>query len=493
MSPAAPSTYGRAAWLFLRLLGIVYLTAFWSLGDQIQGLIGENGILPADRLLANTSALPGISRFLLLPTLAWANASDAALQALCIAGGALASLLVVGILPSLVLPLLWLTYLSLSVVSRPFLPYQWDTLLLETGFLSIFLAPLTRFERWRNPVDPPRLAVWLMLWLVFRLTVASGVVKLTSGDPTWLNLTALAVHFETQPIPTPLAWYAHQLPLWFLKGSTLLVLAIEIGVPFLIVAPRRLRAFAVVPLVGLQALIALTGNYAFFSLLTAALYLFLLDDAAFGRWGSAQTGRVTTGRLRRGLIVLVAVTTVPVSVVKFAAAFRIEPPGAALLDPLVKAIAPFRSVNTYGLFATMTTTRPEIVLEGSEDGTTWVEYKFKYKIGDVRRRPPWVAPYQPRLDWEMWFAAFGQFGDEQWFQSFCYRLLEADDQVLRLLERDPFQGRKPRQIRAVLYQYRFADPETRRRDGVWWSRERLGEYSPILSLSKITPAATNGR
>ena len=179
--------------------------------------------------------------------------------------------------------------------------------------------------------------------------------------------------------------------------------------------------------------------------------------------------------------------------VKFAAAFRIEPPGAALLDPLVKAIAPFRSVNTHGLFATMTTTRPEIVLEESEDGTTWVEYKFKYKVGDVAAGHPGSLRTGRDSTGRWWFAAFGQFGDEQWFQSFCYRLLEADDQVLRLLEHDPFQGRKPRQIRAVLYQYWFAVPETRRRDGVWWSRERLGEYSPILSLSKITPAATNGR
>ena len=470
MGAAAPSTYGRAAWLFLRLLGIVYLLAFWSLGDQIQGLIGENGLLPA---------------------LAWVSTSDAALHALCIGGAALASLLVAGILPWLVLPLLWLAYLS--VASRPFLPYQWDTLLLETGFLSIFLTPLTRFERWRNPVTPPRVAVWLMLCLLFRLTVGSGLVKLTSGDPTWHGLTALAVHFETQPLPTPLAWYAHQLPLWFLKGSTLMVLAIEIGVPFLIVAPRRWRALAFVPLVGLQALIALTGNYAFFNLLTVALYLFLLDDAAFGRWGSIQAGRAVTGQFRRGLIVAVAVVTIPISVLKFTAALGIEPPGAALLDPLAKVIAPFRIVNTYGLFATMTTTRLEIVLEGSQDGATWVEYEFKYKVGDVRRRPPWVAPYQPRLDWELWFAAFGRFDDEPWLQNLCIKLLQADEAALRLLERDPFQGRKPRQVRAVLYQYRFAEAEARRRDGAWWSRERLGEYSPILSLSTTTPGATDGR
>ena len=481
-----PSTYARATWLFLRVLGIVYLIAFWSLGDQIRGLSGHDGILPADRYMAGARALTGLSRFWLLPTLTWASASDLSLQALCIGGGALASLLAAGILPSIVLPLLWLTYLSLSIVGREFLSYQWDALLLEAGFLAIFLAPLTRVDRLRNLADPPRMAVRLMLWLLFRLTVGSGIVKLTSGDPTWHNLTALAFHFETQPIPTPIAWYAHRLPLWFLKGSTLAVFVTEIGLPFLIVAPRRLRALAFVPLVALQAFIALTGNYTFFNLLTAALCLFLLDDAALGSWGGIQRGRVT-GRMRRGLLVAVAVTTVPVSAVAFTTALGIEPPGAALVDPLANLMAPFRSVNAYGLFAVMTTSRPEIVLEGSEDGSTWVEYEFRYKAGDVHRRPPWVAPHQPRLDWQMWFAALSRFDNERWFQNFCVRLLEADQEVLRLLERDPFDGRKPRYIRGVLYRYRFSSAEARRRDGVWWTRERLGEYSPVLSLDPARP------
>ena len=243
-----------------------------------------------------------------------------------------------GILPSAVLPLLWLIYLSLSIVCRDFLGFQWDTLLLETGFLAIFLAPLTRRERLRSLVDPPRVAVWLMLWLLFRLMVGSGAVKLTSGDPAWHNLTALAFHFETQPIPTPVAWYAHRLPLWFLKASTVVMFAIEIGVPFLIVAPRRLRALAFVPLAGFQALIALTGNYAFFNLLTAALCLFLLDDTALGSWG-ADPDRIARRQVERGaaLLVAVAVMTVPVSAFAFTGALGIGLPGAALIDPLANA------------------------------------------------------------------------------------------------------------------------------------------------------------
>lgn len=489
---AAPSTYARATWLFLRVLGLVYLIAFWSLGVQIRGLVGHDGILPADQYMAGARVLTGLSRFWRLPTLAWVSTSDGFLQGLCISGGALAALLVAGILPAAVLPLLWLIYLSLSIVCRDFLGFQWDTLLLEAGFLAIVLAPLTRRERLRRLVDPPRVAVWLMLWLLFRLMVGSGAVKLTSGDPAWRNVAALAFHFETQPIPTPVAWYAHRLPLWFLKVSTIVMFAIEICVPFLIVAPRRWRALAFVPLAGFQALIALTGNYAFFNLLTAALCLFLLDDTALGHVGRVQNDRPYAGtgvaqvfraRVRGALAVAVAVVTVPVSAIEFTGGIGIGLLGAALIDPLASVIAPFRSVNAYGLFAVMTTTRPEIVLEGSEDGATWVEYEFKYKAGDAHRRPPWVAPHQPRLDWQMWFAALGPFDDNEWFQSFCVRLLEADGEVLRLLERDPFQGRRPRFIRAMLYRYRFSDAETGKRDGVWWTRELLRQYSPILSLT----------
>ena len=479
---AEPSTYARATWLFLRLLGLVYLLAFWSLGGQILGLVGHDGILPADRYLAAAHALPGLERFWMLPTLAWVSQSDVWLRAMCLGGVALALLVMAGFLPSVALTLLWLTYLSVSVVCGEFLSYQWDALLLETGLLAIFLAPGTKGHG-PSASDPPRLARWLLLWLLFRLMVGSGVVKLASGDPTWHNLTALTFHFNTQPIPTPLAWYAQQLPVWFLKGATAGVLAIEIGVPFLIVAPRRVRLMAFVLLVGLQALIALTGNYAFFNLLTVALCILLLDDATLRRRGVIRGERVVARGARRRLLTAVAVLTIPVSIVAFTGSLGVELPGSALIDPLASLLAPFRSVNTYGLFAVMTTTRPEIVLEGSDDGATWLEYEFKYKAGSVRRAPPWVAPHQPRLDWQMWFAALGSFNEERWLQEFCVRVLDADQQVLQLLERDPFQGRKPHYLRAVLYRYQFTDWSARHA-GAWWSRERVGDYSPVLSVNE---------
>ncbi|HMF98809.1 MAG TPA: lipase maturation factor family protein [Vicinamibacterales bacterium] len=467
-------TPARANWLFLRLLGVVYFLAFWSLSGQIVGLIGAGGILPARAYMASARGFVlaeqiGVDRFRLLPTLCWISTSDAFLRGLALSGAALGVLLVAGVLPTVVLVLLWLDYLSLSVVAREFLSYQWDALLLETGFLAIFVAPLVLIERPRAPAAPPRLGIWLMLWLSFRLMFGSGIVKLASGDPTWRNLTAMTFHYETQPIPTPVAWYAHQMPLWFHKATTAATLTVELVAPFFIVAPLRLRRVAFLLLVGLQLLIAITGNYAFFNILAAGLCVYMLADRA------ANAPVLLRERIRNMMLVALAVAIGSVSATMFAARIGLELPTYPLVSPLADFIEPLRSVNTYGLFAVMTTTRPEIIVEGSNDGEEWKPYEFAYKAGDVRRRPPWVAPHQPRLDWQMWFAALGDAGSEPWFQRFCHQLLTAAPDVLRLLAYDPFGGRAPKYVRAVLYQYHYASPEEHRR-GIWWRRERLGEY-----------------
>jgi hypothetical protein len=237
-------------------------------------------------------------------------------------------------------------------------------------------------------------------------------------------------------------------------------------------------------LVGLQVAIALTGNYAFFNLLAAALCVFLLDDARPGLSLSRRDAHFFT--MRHVLLVVVAAVTVPVSALALTSRIGLELPVGPLVAPVAQVIAPFRSVNSYGLFAVMTTTRPEIIIEGSDDGIGWKAYEFAYKAGDLHRRPPWVAPHQPRLDWQMWFAALSSYDAEPWFQRFCRRLLEGSPDVLRLLAYDPFEGRAPRYVRATLYQYRFSDSAGWRTDGVWWTRERLGEYSPVLSLNELT-------
>jgi hypothetical protein len=483
MERIAP-TSARATSVFLRLLGLVYVFAFASLATQILGLAGRDGILPARlymdaaRSFAMSEQL-GLDRFRILPTLCWISTSDLFLQGLCLAGVVLGALLVAGIAPIAILPILWLDYLSLMVVGRDFLSFQWDALLLETGLLAIALAPLAWRECWSAPTAPPRVAVWLMLWLLFRLMLGSGLVKLASGDPTWRSLTALTYHYETQPIPTPLAWYAHQMPVSFQKASTLVTFFIELIVPFFIFGPRRLRWIGFVLLVGLQAIIAATGNYAFFNLLTASLCVFLLDDQMLGATAVEGEGRLA--RARNGLAIAIAVVTVPVSTVAFTRSIGLPLPIEILVSPLEQLIAPLRSVNSYGLFAVMTTTRPEIIVEGSDDGVTWSPYDFKYKPGDLHRRPPWVAPHQPRLDWQMWFAALGRYEGEEWFRAFCIRLLEGSPDVRRLLAHDPFTGRAPKYVRGQLFRYHFSDWETGRRESVWWTRERLGEYSPPLS------------
>lgn len=371
--------YGAASWLFLRLLGVVYFVAFWSLAVQIVGLVGRGGIVPAP---------------------AWA--SDAVLRGLCYGGAALSLLLVLGIAPIAVAALLWAAYLTLSTVCGEFLSYQWDALLLEAGLIAVFVAPAVWRERNDRLVDPPRVGRWLMLWLLFRLIVGSGAVKLASGDPTWRSLTALTFHYETQPLPTPLAWYAHRLPIWFHKASTLAVLVIELGAPWCILTTRRAwRVAGFVLLVGLQIVIALTGNYAFFNLLSAALCLFLLDDETiasvaqpFRAAAAAGLKACTTdiSRGRRSMALAFAIVTVPVSLAMFLASLGVwfVPPPVGLLAQIV---APLRSVNSYGLFAVMTTTRDEIVVEGSNDGASWQSYEFRYKPGDVNRGPSWVAPH----------------------------------------------------------------------------------------------------
>jgi hypothetical protein len=471
-----PPTYALVEWLFLRALGGIYLIAFASAHGQILGLIGSNGILPVGEFLETAWARLGAEAYGRVPTLLWLNASDAALQLVCLAGMFLSLLLMLGVSYRLVRVALFLAYLSLASAGQVFMSFQWDVLLIETGFLAIFLGASSI------------VTIGLFRWLLFRLMFMSAAVKLLSGDPSWRSLTALDYHFETQPLPTVIAWYVHQLPEWFHRLSTAAVFFIEGVVPFLIFAPRRLRLFAAATLVFFQALIFLTGNYTFFNLLSVALCLFLLDDAALLRWLPGRVidriASIAGGRrdslLGRRIVAAVAAAIVFVSGLQLLGILSgglPEPIGAA-----INWIRPLRIVNTYGLFAVMTTSRPEIVVEGSNDGQTWRAYEFRYKPGDVQRAPPWMAPHQPRLDWQMWFAALGDYNSNPWFVSFMLRLLQGSPEVLALLEANPFPDAPPRYVRARLYDYHFTDWAGRSVDGAWWRREPLGLYLPAISL-----------
>jgi predicted DCC family thiol-disulfide oxidoreductase YuxK len=458
--------YAGVEWIFLRILAAIYFIAFVSAGVQITGLIGERGILPLGRYLAAVSQNFGFRGYRMLPTVFWFAHDDHVLQAACIAGAAISIVLLVGYFERASLVALYVLYLSLCTAGQEFLSFQWDFLLLETGFLAIFLGN-------------SKLVVFLFRWLVFRLTFLSGAVKLMSHDPAWRNLTAMSYHFWTQPLPTPVAWYANQLPFWFHRFSTAMVFVIELAVPLLFFAPRPWRFLGGFSLLFLQVLIFLTGNYTFFNLLTMALCLFLFDDAALAK----LRVKIRRVRIKPAWAMTVAVIVVILSVSELWGMFFGSTSDEG--NALVRWAAPFGIVNTYGLFAVMTTTRPEIVVQGSMDRRTWLDYEFKYKPGDLRRPPRWVAPHQPRLDWQMWFAALSGPQSAPWFDNFMVRLLQGSPQVRDLLANDPFAGAAPKYVRALLFNYGFTDFSSRRATGDWWTRRARGLYFPAISLDDV--------
>jgi lipase maturation factor 1 len=466
-------TFSIASWLFLRTLGAVYLFAFASFAVQAAGLIGSHGISPVAEYLRSLREYYG-AVYWQVPTLFWVNAGDGMIKAVGIAGICLSVLLVLGLRWRILRVALFMLYLSLVTAGQEFMGYQWDALLLEAGFLAILLGS--------SPI-----VVWLYRWLLFRLMFLSGAVKLASGDPSWRHFTALPVHYVTQPLPTPVAWYVYQLPAWFQRGSVGFVFLVELVVPFLIFAPRRVRFLAARAMVALQILILLTGNYAFFNVLTISFCLFLIDDSFFRRVlpktvSSSVTSATTYERSpvwSRAACGAFAAFALFVGGFQVARTFGLR---WSLADATIRTVSPLQIINSYGLFAVMTTTRPEIVIEGSNDGVTWLAYEFKYKPGDLTRRPAWVAPHQPRLDWQMWFAALGDYQSDPWIVRFMARLLQGSPEVLGLLGRNPFPEGAPHYVRAMLYLYRFTSPAERRSTGAWWKRELKGVYVPAVSL-----------
>jgi len=491
-SREAPScAYTRS--VFLRAVGVVYVCAFLSLHWQIVGLLGSDGLLPAAAFLERAARALGTSATWQLPTLFWLGASDFLLHAACVAGAVSAVLVALGIAPLATLATCWLLYLSLVGVGQQLLSYQWDALLLETGFLAILWAPLA----WRlDAADarrPSPIVLWLLRWLLFRLMFFSGFVKLASGDPAWWSLDALSVHFVTQPLPTWTAWWAHQLPSWLLRLACLFMFVIELVLPFLIVLGRRARLVAFVGLVGLQAGIAATGNYGFFNLLSAVLCLPLLDDAQLARMSLRRhRGDPTVGRREHGwklaldstLAILLLALSLPPALERLTGV-RLDA-SLAPLAALQRAAAPFQLTSTYGLFAVMTTRRPEITIEGAVDGTEWRPYVFRSKPGPLDRRPAFVGTGMPRLDWQMWFDALyvermlagGRGGANLITPVLLERLRAGSPAVLGLLDGDPFDGARPTALRWRLDDYRFTDRAERDATGDWWKRTPLHEEPP---------------
>jgi len=482
--PPVPTTYYRARQLFLRLLGLIYLIAILSFWVQADGLVGHDGIAPLGQWLDQVQSRFGAQSYWLYPTLCWFNSADWFLHALCAVGAGLSVLLIFEVAPVLCLILLWLIYLSIAVAGQLFMDFQWDYLLLEIGFFSIFLAPL-RWLPGRSQMPVSGWAHFILRWLLFRLMFMSGVVKLTSGDPCWWNLTALNYHYWTQPLPTPLAWWANQLPGWFQAFSVALMFAIELVAPFLLFLPKRFRLIGAASIFLFQVLIAATGNYCFFNLLTATLCLLAVDDSVWPRFGRKERPlhRLAGPKWPSWLLIPVVAIVLTFSGPLLWQSFFPDSDWPPLLGKGYSYIERFRSLNSYGLFRVMTTTRPEIIVEGSNDGLTWEAYDFKYQVGNVDEAPVVVAPHQPRLDWQLWFAALdNDVHSEPWFINFLARLLQGSKPVLALLRSNPFPDAPPHYVRAKLYEYHFSTPEEKANTGAWWTREDKGLYCPAVAL-----------
>ncbi|NDD57250.1 MAG: lipase maturation factor family protein [Verrucomicrobia bacterium] len=460
-------------WFLARLTGLSYFFAFLSLFPQIPGLYGSDGILPAQNLLTRASDVLGsTSAFWALPSLTWIfGASNNALQLLALAGLLFSALFTLGLFRPLSAALAWLCWLSFVTIGQDFLSFQWDTLLLETGFLVIFLEKPGLLPRHPATDTPPvllRLAAW---FLIFRLMLSSGLVKLLSGDPTWADLSAMSYHFFTQPIPNPLSWFVHQLP-----GSslaTLVTLIVELVVPFAILIPHaRARLVAGISFLSLMLLVALTGNYAYFNLLTAALSLTLIENCYWPRRLRPEKIPLPWTPIPwRHLCSLAAILQLSVAFPVLLATAGLTPRMALpLLGSVERIFAPWHLTSGYGLFAVMTVRRPELVLEHSRNGTDWQPLLFRYKAGPPDRLPPQIAPFQPRLDWQMWFAALsaerGQLPG--WFAEFVKKLRAGSPAVTGLLAAGQSKLSPDSYLRIRLDQYRFTTPAERSATGHWW-------------------------
>jgi hypothetical protein len=479
------SSYWLTRALFFRLLGLVYVVAFLIIVNQWQPLLGSHGLLPAREVLDGLAEAEGrgLSTFLRLPTLFLFDASDAAFRIGGYVGLALSLCLLCGLANVPLLFALWLLYLSYVHAGRTFYGYGWEILLLETGFLAIFLAPTLRVGPFARDTPPSPIVMVLLRWLTFRLMFGAGLIKLR-GDTCWRDLTCMVFHYETQPVPNPLSWYFHHLPVWFHRLEVLSNHLVELVAPFFVFGPRRARHAAGAAIVGFQVLLILSGNLSFLNWLTIAIAVSCFDDGLLGRllpararaWIETRTAGVEESKPRALAVYALALVVGLLSL----------NPVANMLSPrqvMNTSFDPFELVNTYGAFGSIGRERFEIVLEGTADtepeNARWTEYEFKCKPSDPGRRPCWISPYHYRLDWQMWFAAMPGAGTPRWLVQLVAKLLAGDLAVRGLLAPGPFEDRPPLWIRGRLYRYEF----TRRAQPGWWRRTLVTDHLPPLSAT----------
>lgn len=496
-----------ARWIFLRALAVIYFSAFYSFFFQIKGLIGPNGILPAVDYLQAVSAQLHSIRYWFAPTLLWFSASDHALMAICWAGLVASALLFFNLWPRPCLAVCFICFLSFIAAAQDFASYQSDGMLLAAGFLSLFLAPSGIRPALGRAHPPSRASQFLLLWIWFRIYFESGVVKILSGDRSWRNFTAMDDYYQNSPLPTWIGWYVQHLPHWFHASTVGLTFAVELVFCWALFLPRRFRIACFWIVTPFQIAIILTGNYAFLNYIVLALGFLLLDDqfvesviprrirewidrpdkqvpaaepAATGALESIAPAAALKTRTVIGLA-LSGFCMLWVFYVTSAKLLWMFAPNANLPKAPVEALEPFRIANEYGLFAVMTHARYEIEFQGSQDGSAWTPYPFRYKPQDPAAPPGIYAPYQPRFEWNLWFASLGSWPQYRFVLWTEVRLLSDDSDVLQLFAKNPFGADPPKEVRAVVYQYWFTSEKTKRETGMWWKRQLLGIYAPSLA------------
>jgi hypothetical protein len=512
-------------WLFLRALGCIYFSAFFSLIFQIRGLIGPDGILPAVEYLQAVAHALGYSRGIwFAPTLLWLSSGAHALTALCWVGMFASLVLVVNVWPRGMLVICFVCFLSFVSAAQDFSSYQSDGMLLEAGFIAFFFAPRGFRPAFGRASPPSRASLFLLQWEWFRIYFESGVAKIVGGDPEWRHFTAMDEYYQNGPLPTWIGWYVQHLPHWFHAASVFATLALELVLVWMLFLPRRWRIACFLIVTPWELGIILTANYTFLNYLVLTLGLLLLDDHLLARffpqrWKNCLVASATAGGYRspdvsernepqegggspteakepersrvqkwresfrwRFNIVKLSLTGFILFCIFYVTMAELIWMFSALPLPTapVAALEPFRIANRYGLFGVMTRGRYEIEFQGSDDGKTWVAYPFRYKPQDLSTAPGLYAPYQPRFDWNLWFASLGSWQDYPIVPRTEVKLLSNDKDVLTLFQTNPFSKAPPYEVRAVIWQYWFTSASEKRTQGLWWRREFLGLYAPTI-------------
>jgi hypothetical protein len=482
---SARPTYWLTRFVILRLLGVVYAVGFLIAVNQILPLIGSDGLLPIESFINRLRLALGssFSGFLRLPSLFWLNHSDAALLVAAWTGLVLSCVVIAGFANALLLAILWALYMSFVHLGQGWYGYGWEVQLLETGFLAIFLCPLLDGRPFPRR-EPPLPILWLFRWLIFRMMLGAGLIKLR-GDPAWRDLTALYYHFETQPLPNPLSRWFHFLPKPALRIGVAFNHLAELVAPWLVFWPRLARQIGGATIIAFQGVLILSGNLSFLNWLTIIPALACFDD---GFWSKILPKPLVQ---RAKLSALSAAPSKAMNVAaqivaSLVAILSIQPVANMLSSHQImnSSFDPLDLVNTYGAFGTIGRERLNVIFEGTEaavpdENADWKAYPYKGLPVELDKMPPQIAPYQLRLDWQMWFAAMSTPNQYPWTLHLVWKLLHNNTSALSLFRDNPFPGNPPRYVRAVLYQYAFQDPGAL--NGNWWSRKKLGLWLPPLS------------